>query len=98
MPTKPHSPVSEEANVTLWVDSEDPFRATTCECGHDLSAHQITQSDPNNPSPCAGCAEQYHHGGCRAGGFQNAETRSERLTYLVSTLESEMHEAKHIQA
>lgn len=66
-----------------------------CECGHELMAHELHQGDAENPSPCAGCAQQYGHGGCRAGGFQNSDTRHERLVDLFWAAELEMVEANH---
>jgi hypothetical protein len=66
---------------------------TTCECGHELSAHHLIQPNPDNPSPCAGCAQQYGHAGCRAGGFQNADTRHERLAYIFGAADVETVQA-----
>jgi hypothetical protein len=51
-----------------------------CECGHELSVHQIAEGNLEDPAPCMGCRQQYGHGGCRAGGFQNADTRHEHLS------------------
>ncbi len=59
-----------------------------CECGHELLAHQLTEANSENPAPCAGCKEHYGYGGCRAGGFQNADTRYENLAYVFCAAES----------
>jgi hypothetical protein len=92
--------VLEEAPEELLTQdnhdrSEDRVRFKTCECGHDLSAHQLNRGNLDQYAQCAGCAQQYGHGGCRAGGFQNADTRLERLAHFFSAAAWETAEAKY---
>jgi hypothetical protein len=44
-----YSPVSEEIQAIHPDSSDDEIRMTTCECGHDLLAHQPAKSDPCYP-------------------------------------------------
>jgi hypothetical protein len=71
---------------------------STCECGHEMSAHQLSQDNLESVASCAGCIQQYGYGGCRAGSFQNADTRYERLACLFGAAEPETLEAKRATA
>jgi hypothetical protein len=60
-----------------------------CECGHELAAHEINNGNTEE-APCSGCKQQYGYGGCRAGGFQNGDTRQE---HLIKSGQAEMQSA-----